>query len=268
MEPEGRRTLVVAEEKAFEAAARGWAERLGAQLALAGEAPAAGEGAAPVELRIGPDGLALRTPDGTTVRAATERLTMPRRGKDLLGRAIGRGPGERGGEEVVDATAGLGADAFHLAASGFRVTLVERVPVVAALLEDALERARRGELGEAARIAAARAALEAGDARGLLARRRESGALPSVVLLDPMYPKRGKAALPGKGMALFRELVGDDQDAPALLEDALATATRRVVVKRPHNAPELGGIKPSGSLRGSTTRYDLYAPRPSERKLG
>ncbi|NHW59468.1 class I SAM-dependent methyltransferase, partial [Escherichia coli] len=43
--------------------------------------------------------------------------------------------------DVVDATAGLGRDAFVLASIGCKVRMVERHPVVAALLEDGLKRA-------------------------------------------------------------------------------------------------------------------------------
>ena len=48
-----------------------------------------------------------------------------------------------GGERprAVDATAGLGDDSLLLAAAGFDVVLIERNPVIAALLQDALERA-------------------------------------------------------------------------------------------------------------------------------
>ena len=42
---------------------------------------------------------------------------------------------------VVDATAGLGRDAFVLASLGCRVVMLERSPVVAALLADGLTRA-------------------------------------------------------------------------------------------------------------------------------
>ncbi len=38
--------------------------------------------------------------------------------------------------DVVDATAGLGRDAFVLASVGCRVRMLERNPVVAALLDD------------------------------------------------------------------------------------------------------------------------------------
>jgi 16S rRNA (guanine1516-N2)-methyltransferase len=42
---------------------------------------------------------------------------------------------------VIDGTAGLGKDAFVLAGLGCKVTLVERHPVVVALLADGLARA-------------------------------------------------------------------------------------------------------------------------------
>ena len=48
--------------------------------------------------------------------------------------------GAQGPLSAVDATAGLGEDAFLLAAAGFQVWLYERNPVIAALLQDALRR--------------------------------------------------------------------------------------------------------------------------------
>lgn len=43
---------------------------------------------------------------------------------------------------VLDGTAGLGRDAFVLASLGCKVQMVERHPVVAALLDDGLKRAK------------------------------------------------------------------------------------------------------------------------------
>jgi len=43
---------------------------------------------------------------------------------------------------IVDATAGLGRDAFFLASLGYRVTAIERSPIVAELLLNGLDRAR------------------------------------------------------------------------------------------------------------------------------
>jgi len=140
--------------------------------------------------------------------------------------------------------------------------MLERQPVVACLLEDGLQRARRGSEGEAARAAAQRLSLCVGDACRLL---QELDPAPAAVVLDPMFPEGSKGSLPKKGMALFRLLVGGDADADALLAAALATARKRVAVKRPRRAPALGaegGLPPpSGSVVGTTVRYDLYAPR-------
>ena len=58
-------------------------------------------------------------------------------------------------------------------------------------------------------------------------------------------------------MRLFRMLVGADDDASDLLQAALRCAKKRVVVKRPRNAPTLGGTKPSASVQSKNTRYDL-----------
>jgi len=62
---------------------------------------------------------------------------------------------------IVDATAGLGRDAFVLASLGAQVLLIERVEAIAALLEDGLKRASRHS--DTADIAA-RMTLRHGDA--------------------------------------------------------------------------------------------------------
>ena len=109
---------------------------------------------------------------------------------------------------------------------------------------------------------AARLRLAHGDASGELADLvAASGVAPQVVHLDPMFPHREKSALVKKEMRLFRELAGDDADAPRLLEAALDVATHRVVVKRPRKAPPIEGPPPRHVLEGKTSRYDLYVHR-------
>lgn len=249
-----------------EAAAR-LAARLGARL----EAPASGAvgpARGGLVLQVGPDGLTLLAPDGRELRAAVERLGAGRLpGRDLLARAAltaARGASPA----VVDATAGLGADGFRLAALGHRVVMLEREPLLALLLEDALGAARAGRHGEAAAAAAGRVDLHRADARDYLGS-AERGERAAVVYLDPMFPERGKSALPAKAMALMRQgpgtgLVGarGAEEERELLRAARAYAARRVVVKRPLKAPPLAGEPPSGSLKGSSVRFDLYAPLP------
>lgn len=169
----------------------------------------------------------------------------------MIAKAVGIQPGVR--PRVLDATAGLGKDAFVLASLGCNMSLIERQPIIAALLEDGLARGLRDrEVGQI--IAQMR--LLTGNAIDLI--RAWEGEPPQVIYLDPMFPHREKTALVKKEMRLFRPLVGDDMDAPALLEAALALATHRVVVKRPRKAPCIDGPKPSYALDGKSSRYDIY----------
>ena len=57
----------------------------------------------------------------------------------LIAKAVGIKKGSK--LKVLDATAGLGGDAFVLACLGCEMTLLERSPIIAALLEDGLRRA-------------------------------------------------------------------------------------------------------------------------------
>jgi 16S rRNA (guanine1516-N2)-methyltransferase len=234
---------VVAAHPDQAAAADRIAERLGLRR-LELEAWRAGAGGL-VVVRCDADGLALRGP--AALGAGPVRPTWPegpRPGPDPLLRAVG------GWTQIVDATAGWGTDAATLAAAGRQVVLLERHPVLAALLRDAIERSRaRGH------AAAYRLELFEDDARRWLAT-----AATDVVLLDPMYPGAGAGPRKGEGLHLARQLVGDDLDQAELLAVARRAARRRVVVKRPLRAPPLAGRAPSGSLRGRTVRYDLYAP--------
>ncbi|MCI0509345.1 16S rRNA (guanine1516-N2)-methyltransferase [Chromohalobacter marismortui] len=160
---------------------------------------------------------------------------------------------------IVDATAGLGRDAFVLATLGAEVLLIERVAAIYALLEDGLDRAS-ANAGTAEIVARMRVAH--GDAtRELATLVARHGVAPQVVHLDPMFPHRDKSALVKKEMRVFRELAGHDDDASCLLEAALEVATHRVVVKRPRRAPPLDGRVPDHTLEGKTSRYDLYVHR-------
>lgn len=155
---------------------------------------------------------------------------------------------------IVDATAGLGQDAFVLASLGCRVTLFERSPVVHAILADGLARAA---INQQCADIAARLQLAAGDSRDWL-RNREPDSV-DVIYLDPMFPHRDKSALVKKEMQVFRQLVGDDEDSDALLEAALAVARYRVVVKRPRKAEPLTGPAVTTRIEGKSSRFDVYS---------
>jgi 16S rRNA (guanine1516-N2)-methyltransferase len=173
------------------------------------------------------------------------------------GQPLARALGLKGGAcpTVLDATAGLGRDAFVLACLGCRVALVERSPIIAALLRDGLTRAAAdAELGTLIRE---HLDLTLTDGRAYLAALGPARR-PEVVYLDPMYPHRTRTALVKKEMRILRRLVGADEDAPGLLAAALGSARNRVVVKRPAAAPPLAGPAPTMSIAGPHTRFDVY----------
>jgi len=169
-----------------------------------------------------------------------------------LARAVGLKKGWQPG--VIDATAGLGRDGFILAHLGCRVHMLERSPILTAMLEDGLLRAKQtAETAEAA----GRIHITLADSIEFLQNLAEHDR-PDVIYIDPMYPERLKSSLVKKEMRILRTIVGGDDDAPGLLQTALHSALNRVVVKRPRLAPTLGGLEPSHAITGKTSRFDVY----------
>ena len=173
------------------------------------------------------------------------------------GEAIAKAVGVKGNylPTVIDATAGLGRDAFVLASIGCQVTMFERHPVVAALLADGLDRAYQdptiGQLLQKQLRLIYNSSLH-----GLSLYQDK----PDVVYLDPMFPHRPKSALVKKEMRIFQQLVGNDLDAEELLEPARRLAKKRVVVKRPDYAPFLANQKPTAEIKTKNHRFDIYTP--------
>ena len=173
------------------------------------------------------------------------------------GEAIAKAVGVKGNylPTVVDATAGLGRDAFVLASIGCRVTMFERHPVVAALLADGLDRAyQNATIGQL--LQKQLNLIYNSSLLGLNSGQEK----PDVVYLDPMFPHRQKSALVKKEMRIFQQLVGSDLDAEELLEPARRLAKKRVVVKRPDYAPFLANQKPTAEIKTKNHRFDIYTP--------
>ena len=179
--------------------------------------------------------------------------------RQMIARAVGIKNGVS--LNVLDATAGFGKDAFVLAGLGCQVTLLEREPVIHALLEDALARARQFAADNEdsnLRNVLDRMHLVNADALNYMCE-RQAKERSDVVYLDPMFPPRTKSAQVKKEMQVFHKLLGIDKDADKLLESALKAARHRVVVKRPRIAPALYGPAPSHTLEGKRNRFDIYA---------
>ncbi|PKE29868.1 16S rRNA (guanine(1516)-N(2))-methyltransferase RsmJ [Rahnella sp. AA] len=173
------------------------------------------------------------------------------------GEAVAKAVGIKGSylPDVVDATAGLGRDAFVLASLGCKVRMLERNPVVAALLDDGLARGYRdAEIGPWLRERMTLLHVSS------LTALSELSPKPEVVYLDPMYPHKQKSALVKKEMRVFQGLVGPDEDADGLLEPARRLATKRIVVKRPDYAPPMADIAAQAAVVTKSHRFDIYTP--------
>ncbi len=136
--------------------------------------------------------------------------------------------------------------------------MLERNPVVAALLDDGLARGYAdAEIG------------------GWLQERLQLIHASSLTALTDITPRARrwfistrcsrisrKSALVKKEMRVFQSLVGPDLDADGLLEPARLLATKRVVVKRPDYAPPLANVATPNAVVTKGHRFDIYAGTP------
>tara|TARA_R110002110_G_scaffold43958_6_gene136042 strand:+ start:981 stop:1604 length:624 start_codon:yes stop_codon:yes gene_type:complete len=162
--------------------------------------------------------------------------------KELLLKAIGAKPGLT----VSDWTAGLGTDSLLMATAECHVSLYERSPVLWLLLRQAL---RKGAEDPELTPVMARMRLVKGDAAQVM------DTPTDVVYLDPMFPGRKKSALVNGPMQYLQQFLGEDRDADTLVQAALQTGAKRVVVKRPVTAPVEGVTY---SLEAKANRFDVY----------
>lgn len=174
--------------------------------------------------------------------------------KQEIAKAVGCKSDYRPG--ILDVTAGLGGDAFVLAALGCKMSLIEKNPIVYELLLDGLFRGGGEESNAHDIIRQNMTLLPCQDALEYL--RSNSGCF-EVVYLDPMFPQRVKAAKVKKAMQYFHDIVGlEAEQESALFIASMQVAKKRVVIKRPKQAPLLAGAKPSHQIKSKTIRYDVY----------
>ncbi len=184
-------------------------------------------------------------------REMLPRLKQSNLQREMLVKAA-RIKGQEMPQHIVDATAGFGDDSLILAAAGFRVRMYEYDEVIAALLEDAINRAK--EIPEL-RETVARMELVWGDSvEGM----KKLDYKPDIVLLAPMFPARQKSALIKKKFQLIQQLESPCTTEEDLIEAAMAADPKRIVIKRPLKGPFLAGRKPSYSLEGKAIRYDCF----------
>ena len=173
--------------------------------------------------------------------------------KDYIKIAIGLN--KKANPYVLDATAGLGKDAFVMATLGCVVKMVERSPIVGALLRDGLE---RGLNDFEIEHFIENMSLVVANSIDYMQSDELLKSPPDVIYLDPMYPERKKSAKVKKEMQTLQGLLGHHDDLESLLGAAVDCAKKRVVVKRPKGAKSLSARKPTHIIESKKTRYDVY----------
>ena len=159
---------------------------------------------------------------------------------------------EKPGRRAIDATAGMGEDAFLLAAQGYEVTLYEQNPVIAALLKDALRRARKNMI---LKEIAERMKLVEGNSVECMEKQLDP---VDVIYLDPMFPARQKSGLINKKLQLIQKLEPPCSAETDLFDAAIKANPSKIIVKRPLKSEFLAERKPSYTLNGKAIRYDCY----------
>ena len=177
------------------------------------------------------------------------RVTNGRLQHEMLVKAA---KSDKVGRKAIDATAGMGEDAFLLAAQGYEVTLYEQNPVIAALLKDAIRRARKNmELKEIAN----RMKVVEGNSVECMSKLLDP---VDVIYLDPMFPARQKSSLINKKLQLIQKLEPPCSEETDLFDAAIKVNPDKIIVKRPLKSECLAGREPSYTLKGKAIRYDCY----------
>jgi len=174
---------------------------------------------------------------------------------ELIAKAVGLK--KTGPCRVFDTTAGLGKEAFLLAALGCEVTLFERHPTISALLNQGLIEAKQH-----ADLAPIITRMQLIPMCAITYLQNNPSVSPEVIYCDPMFAHRTKSALVKKEMQYLQEVVGPDEDANELIAICFERAQHRVVVKRPRLSPFLIR-KPDVIYQGRSHRFDVYIMRPA-----
>jgi 16S rRNA (guanine1516-N2)-methyltransferase len=160
---------------------------------------------------------------------------------------------QRSIHRILDLTAGWGVDAFILAGHGHEVTLLEHNALLHAIVAHSLQQLAITPDGEAV---AQLMALQQAEAKQYLQTLPEDHQF-DCIYLDPMFEAHKSGAKPAKEMQILQALT-ENKDIESCLEQALAKARKRVVVKRGAKTASLGDKKPDLVQRAKTIRFDIY----------
>lgn len=160
--------------------------------------------------------------------------------------------------KILDCTAGFGSDAFSLASLGCEVKLIERNPLVYALLYDGIQRMKMATRSDKHFKKCIDISCEYNDSICYLNESSDNQNFFDAIYLDPMFPPKSKNAKAKKEMQAIQNIIVFEGDYDKLLSAALESKAKRVVVKRPVKGSFLSDISPSFSIKARTIRYDVF----------
>ncbi|MCE0723314.1 MULTISPECIES: class I SAM-dependent methyltransferase [Legionella] len=204
-------------------------------------------------LYVTKDKLSLKIPGFSPIFAEFSAAFWSKRKSEGKKQGLVRACKPSPGLKIIDATAGWGRDSAILASFGAEVLMLERHPVMAFLLSDAL--VRRNELEQRP----LHLMLRAVDAYSYLSSLAEQD-YPDVIYIDPMHPERSKSALVKKEMQALQQIIGADEDALELIQLAITRTKQKVVVKWPQKTKPL--LPAHAAVEGKTVRFDIYFSKP------
>lgn len=183
-------------------------------------------------------------------------------------------------KRALDATAGFGHDSLILASTGAQVTMLEQQPLLALLL--LVEQQKMASESNWQKLMA-RLTIINSTAEAYLASSAAQAVSYDTIYLDPMFPddsydnsKTGKGAKVGKNMQALHGLVAPPTSEAEIklfelaqaaitnsakqdsVETGIENSSRRLIVKRPINAPHLAGQVPDESWQNDVVRFDGY----------
>ncbi len=193
--------------------------------------------------------LSLKIPGFTPISAELGSAYWSKRKSEGKKQGLVRACKPHVGMKIIDITAGWGRDAAVLASLGAEVLMLERHPVMVALLADALSRMTEQDRQQMS------LSLCAEDAYSFLYS-LEKKDYPDVIYIDPMHPERTKSALVKKEMQVLQQMIDPDENAHELIQLAITRAKQKVVVKWPQKSKSL--LSANSSIEGKTIRFDIF----------
>ena len=165
-------------------------------------------------------------------------------------------------KRILDLSGGFGGDSLLMSLQGYQVTVVERIPLMAVLIEEAFERLAQQDwpgreqwhlptvINQQAQQVISGFDDAASEYRG--------NSLVDCAYFDPMFPsKPRRSAASNKYMQFLQKFAGQDDDAAELAQSVINAQLPRLCIKRPNYADPLI-VAPNIQFSSKLVHYDVY----------